>query len=161
MFCEWINPSFRGLDEPERNLLAWMNPRRDETSRDNGANSRLKRNQRLSGSFHWSHKKRQNQRERERDGHTDRVVARGEGTGGNNFEVPHQTQPGNDVQLYQWVSTKCRLWTPQKTLSLSLSLGSLRCFTKYLSICRIQIQISVIVVPLDNYRFRCQQYNAL
>lgn len=49
----------------------------------------------------------------------------------------------------------------QKTLSLSLFLGSLRCFTKYLSICRIQIQISVIVVPLDNYRFRCQQYNAL
>lgn len=30
MFCEWINPSFRGLDEPERNLLAWMNPSRDE-----------------------------------------------------------------------------------------------------------------------------------
>lgn len=158
MFCEWINPSFRGLAEPERNLLAWMNPRRDETSRDNGANSRLKRNQRLSGSFHWSHKKRQNQRETERRTYRQSRCKR-DSKGGNNFEVPHQTQPGNDVQLYQWVSTKCRLWTPQKTLSLFL--GSLRCFTKYLSICRIQIQISVIVVPLDNYRFRCQQYNAL
>lgn len=133
-----------------------MNSRRDETYRDNGANSRLKRNQRLSGSFHWSHKKRRHQRgERERQTYRQR-----KGATTLKFHIKHnQEMMCNYINEFQLNADS---EPQQKTLSLSLSLAGasevLFEILKYLSDSDSDFSYCC---SLDNYRFRCQHYNAL
>lgn len=129
--------------------------RRDEARREDGANSRLKRNQRLSGSFHWSHKNRERERESLRETDRETLWWLGRGATTLKFHIKHnQEMMRNYINEFQLNADS---EPGQKMRSLSVSLW----VCGALSISPIHIQISVIVVPLDNYRFRWQHYNAL
>lgn len=133
--------------------------RRDEARRGDGANSRLKRNQRLSGSFHWSHKNRERETESQRETDRETLWKVGKGATTLKFHIKHnQEMMRNYINEFQLNADS---EPGQKTRSLSLSLSVSLWLCGALSISPIHIQISVIVVPLDNYRFRWQHYNAL